>query len=237
MSLAHIQKDLSAAADPRIAAVSRRFFQTGPGEYGEGDVFRGIRVPVLRKLSRKYQDIDLNEAEQLLRSPYHEDRLLALFLLIRLFVQADESARRKIYNLYLKRSRFINNWDLVDASAEHIVGAFLQGRRKGPLYQMAGSGHLWLWTRRVAIIATFHYSKRGEFRETLKIARLLLADPEDLIHKAVGWMLRDIGKRDMEAEEAFLRRDGRRLACTMLRYAIEKFPEKKRQNYLKGKIS
>jgi 3-methyladenine DNA glycosylase AlkD len=230
--LQHILEELSAAADPRIAAVSRRFFKTGPGEYGEGDLFRGIRVPVLRKLARKHRDIGRSDADQLLHSPYHEDRLLALFLLMGLFSKGSDSEREKIYDLYLKRTRFINNWDLVDASAEHIVGAFLRGRLKDPLCQMADSGHL--WTRRAAIMATFHYIKRGEFKETLKIARQLLGDPEGLIHKAVGWMLREVGKRDPETEEAFLRTHGRRMPRTMLRYAIERFPEKKRQGYLKG---
>jgi 3-methyladenine DNA glycosylase AlkD len=231
MRLAQIQKELAAAADPRVAAVSRRFFKTGPGEYGEGDLFRGIRVPVLRKLARKHRDIGRSDADRLLRSPYHEDRLLALFLWIDLFSKGSDSEREKIYDQYLKRARFINNWDLVDASAEHIVGAFLWTRPKDPLYQMADSGYL--WTRRVAIMATFHYVKRGEFRETLKIARRLLADPEDLIHKAAGWMLREVGKRDPEAEEAFLRTYGRRMPRTMLRYAIERFPEAKRRAFLR----
>jgi len=234
MILVQIENDLSAAADPRIAEISQRFFKAAAGEYGEGDQFRGIRVPVLRGFSLKYKDIGLNEADSLLRSPYHEDRLLALFFLIRLYAKGDESVRLEVYNLYRKRTRLINNWDLVDASAEHIVGAFLRGRPKDPLYRMADSGHL--WTRRMAIMATFHYIKRGEFSETLKIAQMLLSDPQDLIHKAVGWMLREVGKRNMETEKAFLRKHGGRMPRIMLRYAIEKFPQSTRKTYLQGTI-
>ena len=234
MVVAEIQQKLAALGDPRIAAGSRRFFKTGLGEYGEGDLFRGIRVPVLRRFSRDYKSVTRFEAERLLRSPFHEDRLLALLLLVRLFSRGDDVAREKIYRLYLKNTRFINNWDLVDSSAEHIVGAFLWGKGHAQLAHLAESGVL--WKRRIAIMATFHFIKRGEFDRTLVIARKLLSDREDLIHKAVGWMLREVGKRDPQAEERFLRDHYKRMPRVMLRYAIEKFPEEKRRQYLNGEV-
>ena len=232
MFVAELQKRLAALADPRVAEASRRFFKTGPGEYGEGDLFRGIRVPVLRALSKEYQSIPLPEAGRLLRSPFHEDRLLALLLLVRLYSRGDGAAREKVYRLYLENTRFINNWDLVDSSAEHIVGAFLRDRGRGPLRRLAKSADL--WERRIAVMATFHLIKRGEFGETLAVARALLSDPEDLIHKAVGWMLREVWKRDPEAAELFLREHRARMPRVMLRYAVEKFPEERRRRYLRG---
>lgn len=234
MFVTDIQARLAALGDPGVAAGSRRFFKTGPGEYGEGDLFRGIRVPVLRSLAREYQSIGLPAAGRLLGSPFHEDRLLALLLLVRLYARGDGATREKVYRLYLRKTRFINNWDLVDSSAEHIVGAFLLDKGREPLQRLAKSADL--WERRIAVLATFHFIKRGEFGETLGIARTLLSDPEDLIHKAVGWMLREVGGRDPEAEEAFLREHYRRMPRVMLRYAIEKFPEEKRRRYLKGEV-
>jgi 3-methyladenine DNA glycosylase AlkD len=230
-----IQKELDALASPEAARTAQWFFKTGPGEYGEGDVFRGIRVPVLRKLAGKYGDIGLSDAERLLELTFHEDRLLALFILVRAYAGGDEAARLRIFGLYLRHTRHINNWDLVDSSAEHIVGAHVRmnGERE-TLTKLAGSSSL--WERRIAIMATFHFIKKGEFAETLRIAQLLLHDPEDLIHKAVGWMLREIGKRSMPAEEEFLRDRYKEMPRTMLRYAIERFPEPLRLAYLKGTV-
>jgi len=216
------------------AEVFRSFFKTGPGEYGEGDIFLGVTVPELRQLAALYQAITLREVTQLLRSTIHEERLLALLILCRTYAGGDESAKKTIYELYLRNSQFVNNWDLVDASAEHIVGAFLTGRSKQPLYALAKSKNL--WERRIGIMATFHFIKRGKFAETLKIAGMLLSDKEDLIHKAVGWMLREIGKRDIRVEERFLKERYKEMPRTMLRYAIERYPEAKRQRYLKGKV-
>jgi 3-methyladenine DNA glycosylase AlkD len=216
------------------AKVSRRFFKTGPGEYGEGDCFLGITVPELRRLATEYQAITLTEITQLLRSTVHEERLLALLLLVRSCTRGDEHTRKRIYELYLQNTDYVNNWDLVDASAEHIVGAFLVGKSKRPLYALARSSDL--WERRIAIMATFHFIKQGTFAETIKIARILLSDEEDLIHKAVGWMLREVGKRHLETAERFLRKHCTTMPRTMLRYAIERFPEPKRQRYLRGKI-
>jgi 3-methyladenine DNA glycosylase AlkD len=216
------------------AKISQSFFKTGPGKYGEGDCFLGVTVPELRQLATAYQAITLTEVTQLLRSTIHEERLVALLILVRAYARGDQSATKMIYKLYLKNSRFVNNWDLVDASAEHIVGAFLLDKKKKPLTVLAKSKDL--WERRIAIMATFHFIKRGAFAETLKIAGMLLSDKEDLIHKAVGWMLREIGKRDIRVEERFLKGHYMEMPRTMLRYAIERFPESQRQRYLRGEI-
>lgn len=229
-----IRAEMEGLADAEQAAFLSRYFKTGPGEYGEGDVFRGIRVPVTRSLAKKYKVVSLSEAELLLHSRFHEDRLLALFLLVGMYPKSSGKAREDIFRLYLNNTRFINNWDLVDSSAEHIVGAFLFDKERGLLVQLAHSEIL--WERRIAIMSTFHYIKKQLFDDTLRIARILLRDPEDLIHKAVGWMLREIGKRDTAAEENFLMAYYREMPRTMLRYAIEKLPEARRQAYLKGTV-
>jgi len=234
MTVENIRKRLQKLGDKEKAKVLQRFFKTGPGEYGEGDIFLGIRVPELRKLAKEYQDIILKEVKQLLTAPVHEERLLALLILVRSYAKGDESAKKRIYEFYMKNIRFINNWDLVDGSAEHIVGAFLMDKDKKPLFHLAKSKKL--WERRISIMSTFHFIKRHEFNESLKISRLLLSDEEDLIHKAVGWMLREVGKRHLPTEEDFLRQHYKKMPRTMLRYAIEKFPESKRQRYLKGEI-
>ena len=234
MTVAEIQRELARLADHRTALSSQRFFKTGHGEYGEGDLFRGIRVPVLRRLARQYRSITLPDTVELLRSPFHEDRLLALFLFVSLYGRGDQVTRAKIYAVYLKNTDFINNWDLVDASAEHIVGDFLWEKDRQPLYHLAQSSDL--WERRIAIMATFHFIKRGEFSETLRLARMLLTDQEDLIHKAVGWMLREVGKRDPLTAKAFLRDNYRGMPRVMLRYAIERYSEADRQRYLKGEV-
>ena len=232
--VARITKELSSLTDSRTASFLKRFFKTNPGEYGDGDLFRGIRVPVLRKLAMEYHDLTLAEIEELLHSPYHEDRLVALLILARTYLRSDDTVKEKVYDVYLKNTRFINNWDLVDSSAPHIVGAFLWDKRRDVLCRLARSRDL--WKRRIAIMATFHFIKRGEFTQTLKIAGMLLSDREDLIHKAVGWMLREVGKRNLRVEEEFLHKHYKRMPRVMLRYAIEKFPESKRRQYLQGKV-
>ena len=229
-----VQSKLKALADKKNAEIAQRFFKTGPGEYGEGDIFLGVRVPVLRRLARECQTIPIKESEHLLKSPIHEARLLALFILIGIYSKAEEGIKKTIYELYLKNTQFINNWDLVDASAEYIVGDFLLDKGKNPIYQLARSKSL--WERRISIMSTFCYIKRGQYAETLAVAKTLLNDKEDLIHKAVGWMLREVGKRDLSLEEEFLKANYKEMPRTMLRYAIEKLPEEKRQGYLKGKI-
>lgn len=227
-----IQQRLEALGDAEKAAHAQRFFKTGPGQYGEGDLFRGIRVPVLRKLAKEYRALPLAETIRLLQSSMHEDRLLALLILVYAFTKGDAATRRAIYDQYLSHTAWINNWDLVDSSASQIVGAFLVDRSRAPLYRLARSSSL--WERRIAIIATFHFIKHSQFEDTLALAEILLGDSEDLIHKAVGWMLREVGKRHLDAEEGFLNQHYRTMPRTMLRYAIERFPEPKRQGYLKG---
>ena len=231
---ATIQTELKQLGDSQMALFSQRFFKTGPGEYGEGDVFRGIRVPVLKRVATKHRDLRSSETLKLLHSPYHEDRLVGLLILAHQFDRADDAVRRAIYRTYLKNIRYINSWDLVDSSAPKIVGAFLWDKDRSLLFKLARSRNL--WERRIAILATFHFIKQGEMRDTLRIASLLLSDSEDLIHKAVGWMLREVGKRDLETEEKFLRKHYRRMPRTMLRYAIERFPELKRGQYLDRQV-
>jgi 3-methyladenine DNA glycosylase AlkD len=226
---------LRALARPRDAAILQRFFKTGKGEYGEGDVFIGVRLPELRMLCREYWGISVREIIQLLRSRVHEERLLAVLLLVDSFQRGDIAERREIYNLYLANTAFINNWDLVDSSADHIVGAWLEDRSRAPFRHLARSSSL--WERRIAIIATLHFIRRDEFEETFLIADRLLEDPHDLIHKAVGWMLREVGNRNTTALRRFLKDRYRRMPRTMLRYAIEKLPEEQRLAYLKGTIS
>ncbi len=234
MTAQKIRKQLRDLADPAIAKILRGFFKTGPGEYGEGDVFLGITVPVLRKLAKEHDGIALKGSLQLLKSPVHEERLLALLLLIRAYSKGDESLKKKIYDLYLKNTRFINNWDLVDLSAPYIVGPYLVDRSRKPLYELARSRDL--WKRRIAIMSTFAFIRRNEVSDTLRISGMLLADKHDLIHKAVGWMLREVGKRDFSREDGFLQSHYRSMPRTMLRYAIERFPESKRRKYLNGKV-
>jgi len=232
--LLSIRNELRKLADKEIAEHSQRFFKTGDGQYGEGDRFLGIRVPVLRRLVREHQRISIEETSLLLKSQFHEERLLSLLMLINIFKKVNEEDKEIIYNLYLNSIKFVNNWDLVDCSAEHIVGAYLRERNKQPIYDLANSKSL--WKRRISMMSTFHFIKNREFIESLKVSEILLHDQEDLIHKAVGWMLREIGKRDIRTEEDFLKKHYKSMPRTMLRYAIEKFPEERRKKYLKGKI-
>ncbi len=234
MGVEEIRAELQALADPKQAASLQRFFKTGAGEYGEGDRFLGLRAAQLRQLVKRFAETPLKDIQRLLRSGIHEERMLALLLMVQRFQRADGKGRERLYRQYLAATRYINSWDLVDASAEPIVGAWLSDKSRQPLYELARSASL--WERRIAIIASFHYIKRGEFDETLQLAECLLQDTHDLIHKAVGWMLREVGKRDPEAEEDFLNKHYRRMPRTMLRYAIERFPERKRQDYLKGRV-
>jgi 3-methyladenine DNA glycosylase AlkD len=234
MTLQMIKKRLEQIANKEKAEVLQRFFKTGPGEYGEGDVFIGVKVPDLRKIAKDFRDIVTKDVIVLLESAVHEERLLALLILVTKYAKGDETAKKEIYKLYLDKTKFINNWDLVDVTAQHIVGDYLIDKNKDPLYSLSRSEDL--WERRISIMATFYFIRHEKYEETLKIAKVLLTDNEDLIHKAVGWMLREIGKRDMVSEETFLKQHYKEMPRTMLRYAIEKFPEPKRQQYLKGKI-
>jgi 3-methyladenine DNA glycosylase AlkD len=231
-----IRAQLREIADPRIAAHSARFFKTGPKGYGRNDRFLGVRVPELRRLARENRDAPLPTALTLLRSRLHEERLLALVLMVERFARGAERERAQIYDRYLEHSpRYINSWDLVDCSAHRIVGWHLETRDRAVLYELARARSV--WQRRIAIIATFWYIKRGDFGDTLAIAELLLEDPEDLIHKAAGWMLREVSNRDEATAERFLRKHCTHMPRTMLRYAIEKLPERRRHAYLDGTAS
>lgn len=228
---AAIRARLRGLADPAIAAHSTRFFKALPGEYGEGDRFLGIRVPALRTLARAYGDCAPGTALALLRSPWHEERLLALLLLVARFERGTDSERRSIYREYLAAlERRVNNWDLIDTSAPAIVGGYLEKRSRRPLYSLARSRNV--WKRRAAVLATFRFIKHGSYDDTLALAERLLDDEHDLIHKATGWMLREIGKRDRAALEGFLARHRARMPRTMLRYALEKLPAAARRRYL-----
>ena len=229
-----IKNEMRKLANKEIAEHSQRFFKTGKGQYGEGDIFLGIRVPVLRKIAKKFRRISLAEVSKLLESKFHEERLLSILMLVNLFKSGDENNQELIYELYLDKTRFINNWDIVDISAGNIVGEFLFEKDKAPLYRLVFSENL--WERRIAIVATFYFIKNDEFDDTLKIAEILFTVKEDLIHKAVGWMLREVGKRVIEIEEEFLEEHYLKMPRTMLRYAIERFPETRRKMYLKGQI-
>ena len=221
--------ELDGAGDPERAQHLQRFFRTGPGAYGEGDRFLGLRVPQVRAIARRHRELALPDLADVLASPWHEHRQAALFVLADRYrrAPADQEA---IAAFYLDHLDAVNSWDLVDGSAPHILGAHLLDRDRAVLYELAGSGHL--WRQRVAVLATFRFIQAGRFEDTLRLAELLRDHPHDLIHKAVGWMLREIGKRDLAVEERFLERHAARMPRTMLRYAIEKFEPERRRSYL-----
>jgi len=223
-------RDLLRVADKKKAEFLPSFFKTGKGQYGEGDVFIGVTVPQSRLISKKYQTISLKEIVRLLKDKRHEVRLCALLILVDQFKQADESARKKIYEFYLARLNLVNNWDLVDLSAYHIVGEYLMDKDRKILRRLAKSKHL--WTERVAIVSTFAFIRKGQLQDTFEIAEILLKHPHDLLHKAVGWMLREAGKRNEVALKRFLEENAMVMPRTMLRYAIEKFDERERKRYL-----
>jgi 3-methyladenine DNA glycosylase AlkD len=225
---------LESLSDPDIAAHSQRFFKTGPGEYGEGDVFLGIRVPAVRKAVARYPDVPRSIVGRLIRCRYHEVRLFAVLALVAKFNRPGCSDQESIYRQYLSNTEYINNWDLVDSSAHQIVGGWLNSRDRSDLDKLSGSQSL--WERRIAIIATLHFIRQKQFDDTLRIADHLLRDDHDLIHKAVGWMLREVGKRDKSIEVQFLLPRYREMPRVMLRYAIEHFSAQERRAYLKGEV-
>ena len=229
-----IRNKIKGLADKEKASHLQRYFKTGKGEYGEGDIFLGIRVPDIRRLVKEFRGIGIAEAEEFMKSKFHEERLFSLLVLVDLFKRGDDKIKKKIYSLYLRKTKFINNWDLVDLSAHDIVGGYILDKNRKVIYKLAVSNSL--WERRISIISTYCFIRHQMFADTLKIAEILLKDKEDLIHKAVGWMLREVGKRNMEVEEVFLKKHYKSMPRTMLRYSIERFPEKKRLMYLKGKI-
>ena len=234
MSLSEIRKAISKQKNPAQAIILQRFFKTGKGEYGEGDIFYGIKVPEQRTIAKQFKDLGLDDLKTLILSKVHEERLIAAFILVDQFKSGDEKKKKIVFDFYLKNRKGINNWDLVDLSAPKIVGTYLIDKEKELLYKFANSNDL--WEKRISIISTQAFIREHFFEDTLNISKILLGDKHDLIHKAVGWMLREIGNRDLETEEEFLKKHYKIMPRTMLRYAIEKFPEQKRMAYLKGRI-
>ena len=232
-----LRSRLRAYADPAKARLLAGFFKTGPGQYGEGDVFLGIMVPQTRAVVREFRDLPLSDIAEFLASEYHEERLCALLLLVQRFGRGDQAERKRIYRFYLDHTARINNWDLVDLSAPNIVGEYLaEATASGTvLVRLAHSRDL--WRRRIAVLATFAFIKRGRHVPTFNIAHILLEDRHDLIHKAVGWALREVGKQiGQDVEEEFLKKYYRRMPRTMLRYAVERFPRRLYDAYLDGRI-
>lgn len=227
-----VQKDLRTFADPDKAQFLQRFFKTGKGQYAENDLFLGITVPQTRTIVKKYKELPINEIVKLLRSHYHEDRLCAVLIMVEQFKKAAEEKRKILYDTYLANTKYINNWDLVDSSAPYIVGGYLADKPREVLIRLAKSDYL--FDRRIAMLATFYdINKLGLSDEAFRIADLLIQDKEDLMHKAVGWMLREVGKRcSREALTTFLKPRYKTMPRTMLRYAIEHFSPEERQRYL-----
>ncbi|UCH66924.1 MAG: DNA alkylation repair protein [Ignavibacterium sp.] len=230
-----LRKTIRINANQEHAKNLQWFFKTGKGEYGEGDKFLGLKVPLQRKIAKQFSDLELSDLKQLLQSKFHEDRLISLLILVDKYQKADEKGKEKVYNFYLQKRKHINNWDLVDLSAPKIVGKHLLDRDKEVLYKYAGSKNL--WERRIAILSTATFIKNKKYKTTLELADILLNDKHDLIHKAVGWMLREVGKMDTKLLEDYLKPRYDKMPRTMLRYAIEKFPEQRRKKYLKGTIN
>lgn len=232
--LIELRKKIKSLGSPEVSKTMKWFFKTGKGDYGEGDVFAGLKVPTQRKLASEFRDLSFVDLKVLLNSPVHEERLISLFILIDKFAKSTEKEQQVIFKFYLKNRRGVNNWDLVDLSAPKIIGKYLLEKDKSLLFKFAVSKNL--WDRRIAILSTYEFIRNENYETTLKIAVILLEDKHDLIHKAVGWMLREIGKRNLMVEENFLKIHYKKMPRTMLRYAIEKFPEVKRKKYLQGKI-
>lgn len=233
--ISKLKKDLQVDANPDKAAFYPRFFKAGPGEYAEGDRFIGVTVPNIRKVAKQYRTLPLTELHELLKSPIHEHRLCALIILVHQYTKGGQGEKERIVRLYTKSFKYINNWDLVDSSAPYILGPHLYSKSdRSLLDQLASSNQL--WPQRAAMLTTYYFIKQGDFHDTLRLAEKLLTHPHDLIHKAVGWMLREVGNRNLAAEEQFLKRHYKKMPRTALRYAIEKFPKVKRQRYLKGTI-
>ncbi|MCE5326923.1 MAG: DNA alkylation repair protein [Planctomycetaceae bacterium] len=233
MNAKDLQRRLRALGDPGDAAFLQRFFKTGPGQYGEGDVFIGVRVPAVRAVARDFTSMALSQVEKLLHSKIHEERLAALIILVAQAARGEAKTQRAIYDLYLANTRFVNNWDLVDVSAPQVVGAYLADKSRRPLYRLARSK--WLWDRRISMLGAGYSIRLGQFDDTLAIAEMLLGDTHDLMHKAAGWMLREVGKRDTAVLEQFLTRHAAVMPRTMLRYAVERLGQDKRRAFMAAK--
>lgn len=229
-----IIKDLNKLKNPNKAKILQRFFKTKKGEYGEGDIFIGITMPKQREIAKKHVKTDLKTIQKLLNSKIHEHRMTALLILTYKFEKSNSVEKKEIFDLYIKNYFNINNWDLVDVSAHKIIGKYLLNKNRKSLFEFANSNNL--WKKRISIVATFTFIKNNDYSDTLKISKILLKDKHDLIHKATGWMLREVGKKDQVVEENFLKKHYKIMPRTMLRYAIEKFEETKRKKYLKGLI-
>jgi len=227
--LKELKKELQKASNKKKAKDLQRFFKTGPGEYGEGDIFLGLSVPEQRRIAKKYYNLDLKQIKELMESKIHEYRLIGLLILINKYETTNH--KKIITHFYLKNTNNINNWDLVDLSAPNIVGKHLLDKERSVLYKLAKSKNL--WEKRISVLACFAFIRKNDFKDALKISKILLNDKHDLIHKAVGWMLREVGKRNQKVEEDFLKKYYKVMPRTMLRYAIEKFSEEKRKFYLK----
>jgi 3-methyladenine DNA glycosylase AlkD len=228
--LTALRRELKINANKNQAKVLQGFFKTGKGEYGEGDVFLGIKVPLQRKICSKYADMGFDEMQALLDSKIHEERFCASAILVIQYNKGDVSRKKRVFNFYIKNAKRFNNWDLVDLSAPKIVGEYLIDKNRQILYKLAKSKNL--WERRIAILSTFAFIRESDFRDTLEISKILLKDEHDLIHKAVGWMLREVGKRDIETEEGFLDKYHKQMPRVMLRYALEKFQKNKKDFYM-----
>ena len=227
--LSQLKQDLNKLEHKEKTKILQRFFKTNKGEYGEGDIFLGIKVPEQRKIANKY-DLNLKQIQELLSSKIHEYRLTALFTLIQKYKKANQTEKQEIFNFYLKNTNNINNWDLVDLSAPKILGDYLLNKERTTIYQLAKSNNL--WENRISILSTYQFIKNNQFEDTLNISKILLTNKHDLIHKAVGWMLREIGKKDLQILEQFLKQHHKQMPRTMLRYSIEKFSKAKRKVYL-----
>ena len=225
------QKGVKKYIDLERGKFLQRFFKTGKGEYAEGDIFLGIDVPTCRLIARQFQKLSLADLKKLLKSKFHEERLITLFILVLQFQKGDEARQEKIFNLYLAHTKWINNWDLVDSSAYHIVGAYLFERNRSILYRLAKSKSL--WERRISIVSTFYFIRQKQFTDTLKVATMLLGDKHDLIHKAVGWMLREVGKKDEKTLVQFLEKNCTKMPRTSLRYSLERLSTKQKLIFMK----
>ena len=229
------REEIRALANKEIAQHSLRFFKTDKGEYGHGDLFLGVRAPQIRLIAKKHIDISITDMKTLICSKYHEERFLGLIILVNKYAKTkDKKNRNQLYKIYVSSFKYINNWNLVDVTCPHVTGKHLIDKDRTILYKWAKSEDL--WTKRIAMVSTFSFIRKNDLEDTFKIAEILLHDEHDLIHKAVGWMLREAGKRDLKREETFLKKYYKTMPRTMLRYSIEKFPETKRQKYLKGTI-
>ena len=233
-TLKQVERAMRTQKNETKIPIFQNFFKTGKGEYGEGDMFLGLSVPQTRAVAKQYSDLNFKDIKKLLHSKYHEERLCALLMLVHRFQKGNLKQQKEVYDFYITQAKFVNNWDLVDLSADKIMGVYLLDRKKTILTTFATSNNL--WERRISMIATFAFIKHNQFQETLRISKILLHDSHDLIHKAVGWMLREVGKRDVGVMENFLKQHYKDMPRTMLRYAIEKLPDYKRKAYLHGDI-